>query len=603
MTNKSTGQDKFKELGQGKAKQDKSKKKAKIVKGNVFEVCQDIEAFKTVLDFSKCAESTGADKYMWLIHGSDTYDEDDLKALKEKGLDMDDYHLGAPKNDHVHIYMHFKNPVTLPKIAKAFGVPKQNVQVWTGANAWNNSVSYLTHRTESAQHKYQYDPADVHANFDYVETLNKITKTVEVLGQSLSKNAAEKEFNRLKKLYSSGLISYDEMMHRMSADPGIAYMAAKNLPKLKNLQVILDTEEAHRFFREETQKQRTIWLYGDTGCGKSLAANYMASHFAKKRYPDESPLNNSYQVLASSKGPFDNYSSSVHCIVLDDFRPSASFDWQDTLHMFDPEYYGERVLPARYHNKLQATGVIIVTSRYNPAEFAYAIKKVSSGTTDSNKSGKSDYEVMLETLEEKDSPFQLMRRVEAYEVSNFDGDVVFTHMRPVRYRNGYCEYQNFAPDLTKPDTGLSLEELWEGTNLPYNLFTEPFPYNPYYNRFDLDYHDQMMSEEAEFMLRFRRTYLRIHSDYEGKLDKQQWQRDEAHFKVPDPRKNPILPYDNPSNPIERSVGLDEKTEVEVIEKYDQGAFERVLAKLSEQEYDHKLIDPIVEKVKKELHML
>lgn len=600
MTAKSTGQDKFKELGQGKAKQDKPKKKKKIVKGNVFEVCQDIEAFKIVPDFSKCAESTGADKYMWLIHGSDVYDEDDLKALKAKGLDMDNYHLGAPKNDHVHVYMRFKNPVTLPKIAKAFGVPQQNVQVWKGANAWNNAVSYLTHRTAGAQEKYQYDPADVCANFDYVEALNKVTKTVEVLAQSLSKNAAEQEFNRLKKLYSSGLISYNEMLHRMSADPGIAYLAAKNLPKLKNLQAILDREEARRFSRELTQAQRTIWLYGDTGCGKSLAAKYMASHFAKKRYPDEPSLNNSYQVLASSKGPFDNYSSSVHCIVLDDFRPSASFDWQDTLHIFDPEYYGERVLPARYHNKLQATGVVIVTSRFNPAEFAYALKKASSGTTD--KSNKSELDLLLDTLEEKDSPFQLMRRVEAYEVSNFDGDVVFTHMRPVRYQNGYCAYQNFAPDLIKPDTGLSLEELWEGTNLPYQLFSEPSPYNPYYNKFDLEYHDQSMSEEAEFMLRFRRTYLRIHSNYEGKLDTRQWRREEK-FTSLDPRTNPIVQVDYPSNPINKSVGVDEKTEVEVVEKYDQGAFERVLAKLSEQEYDHKLIDPIVEKVKKELQML
>ena len=379
IMNRNQGISKLKQFGDSADTKNKEtgKKRKKTVRGNIFEVCQDLKDFDTVPDFSNCAESTGADKYMWLVHDHDTYSEEDLKKLESKGLDMTKYHLGDPKNDHVHVFMHFKSPTTLPKIAKAFGVPAQYVNLWTGRNAWNNAVSYLTHRTDGAQGKYQYDPSDVHANFDYTGKLDSVTQKIETLNASLSKKEAAKEFERLVSLYASNAISFSELENRLS-DPSVKQLAADNLKFLRDLRALQDRREALRFFDTFDQPQRVIWLYGDTGSGKSLAANYMASHFARKRYPKEPPLDNSYQVLGSSRGVFDRYSSAVHCIILDDLRPSNAFTYDDLLRIFDPHTSGPRQLPARYHDKLQATGIIIVTSKYDPAEFSYRLQRAWS---------------------------------------------------------------------------------------------------------------------------------------------------------------------------------------------------------------------------------
>ncbi|GHN24472.1 hypothetical protein ME788_12990 [Lactobacillus delbrueckii] len=599
--------------------------KKSTVRGNVFEVCQDLKNFDTEPDFSKCAESTGADAYMWLIHDHDVYSEEDLKALESKGLDMTKYHLGDPKNNHVHVFMHFKNPTTLPKIAKAFGVPDQYVNHWSGRNAWNNAVSYLTHRTDGAQGKYQYDPSDVHANFDYTEKLDSITQKIETLNAHLSRKEADREFERLVSLYASDAISFSEFENRLS-DPSVKQLAADNFKYLHDLKAIQDRREALRFFDIFDQPQRVIWLYGDTGSGKSLAADYMASHFARKRYPKEPPLDNSYQVLGSSRGVFDRYSSAVHCIILDDLRPSNAFTYDDLLRIFDPHTSGPRQLPARYHDKLQATGIIIVTSKYDPAEFSYRLQKAWSNiqmrlmeieehaktssaipfdstvhlysfddidqmfldpghnTTYYKSLSKNDPNAIptmkalydndlndvhhitangdlrsirayslsvVEALSRgevwnlADSPAQLMRRVTTYKVGRRSDDaVIFQKMRPVRHDNGYCEYEEYPNDST---ARLSLEDVWEGRRLEFNAFSDSSPYNPYSDEFSLDYNDETLSEETDFMLRFRKTYLYIHGEDRNRY------------------------LDQGEDPV-----------IEAREEYDQQAFDLVLNKIREQ---------------------
>lgn len=557
----------------------KAKKKSKTVRGCIFEVCQDLDAFDTVPDFDKCAESTGADKYMWKIHDSDAYDEDDLKVLKEKGLDMTKYCLGAPKNDHVHIYLRFKSPTTLPKIAKIFGVPEQNVQKWTGAHAWENAISYLTHRTPGAKHKYQYDPSTVHANFDYVQALADITKSIAANNAKLSKSAAKRKLEEFADLYKVGQISFAEFKRRVASDPTLLGLAAKKKRELDAMHELVDGQEAQKFFDTFKQPQRVIWLYGDTGCGKTLAATYMAENFAKKRFPDEPPLDNSYQVLGSSRGTFERYLASVHCIVLDDFRPNKSFSFDDLLRNFNPYHKGPTSLPGRYHDRQLAAGIIIITSKYNPAEFSYRFQDVwvaVQNALDEQQERhlprdygehRNTYKWSLGQIEEYyksypwntcDKPDQIMRRSTVYKVSRgADDAVLFQWMRPIYHDDGYCEYVEDASDPHR-----SLEEVWECKNLDFNPFNLS-SYNYYSRNFDLDYHDQTLSEEDDFMLRCRKTYLYIHGG------------EKSHY---------LDEYNDP--------------EIEVKKTYDQQAFEAIKKKV-EEDGNHEF-DALLDKIKNQL---
>lgn len=575
-------------------KETETKRKKKTLRGCVFEVCQDLEFFDTVPDFSKCAESTGAAEYMWLVHDHDTYSEEDLKALESKGLDMTQYHLGDPKKDHVHVFLRFKSPTTLPKIAKTFGVPKQYVTLWRGPNVWGNAISYLTHRTLGAVGKYQYDPSDVHANFDYVQKLADVTQQVAVANSRLSKTEAKNKLEHLEDLYKTGQVSFAEFKRQVASDPMILGLAAKKKRELDAMHELVDDQEIGKFFDTFKQSQRVIWLYGDTGCGKSLTAKYIAKHFAKKRFPDEPPLDNSYQVLGSSRGPFEQYLASVHCIVLDDFRPSAAYTIDDLFRNLDPHHDGPTSLPGRFHDRKLAAGIIIITSSYDPAEFSYRFQKVwtaiqneryelmkkgqyeedccideysfddiasmyVSGNSprylekgrDSdemlnyyNKGLKGVISFTIEKIAKKtgqkldavkmaqlrpemvtfegpesikgryrfsswntcDKPSQIMRRSTVYKVSRGTDDaVLFQRMRPVEHDNGYCEYVKDPSD----DPRLSLEEVWECKSLDFNP-NNPSPYNYHSRNFSLDYQDQTLSEDVDFMLRFRKSYLYIH---------------------------------------------------------------------------------------------
>lgn len=581
----------------------KAKQKAKTVRGCIFEVCQDLDAFDIIPDFDKCAESTGAVQYMWKVHDHDVYGEDDRKVLQAKGLDISKYPLGAPKNDHVHIYLRFKNPVTLPKIAKAFGVPKQNVQLWKGANAWGNAVSYLVHRTPGAENKYQYDPATVHANFDYVQALAEVTENVAVANARKSKSEIEDKFEEFRTLYALGKFSFKELKRRLASDPGIMKLAAKKKRELDALHELVDDQEAQKFYDTFTQSYRVIWLYGDTGSGKSLAAKYMAKQFAKKRFPDEPPLDNSYQILGSSRGPFEQYSASVHCVILDDFRPSKSFSLDDLFRNLDPHKEGETFLPGRYYDRKLAAGIVIITSSYDPAEFGYRAEKVWSkipGDLQLQKNFKIPIDApapkpkidlskvdaikkaWLKSQVEKDdgsstwtkeqikeycksyswntcdSPAQNLRRITVYNVRRDANDaVLFQRMRPIEHDNGYCEYEK---DSVGPN--LSLEEVWECASLDFNP-ANLSSYNYYNRNFDLNYHDQTLSEEADFLMRCRKTYLYIHGGAPSRY---------------------LDAYHDP--------------EIEVKQIYDKQAFEAIQKKVAEDD-DHRFDDLIV-KIKKQL---
>lgn len=578
----------------------KPKGKSKTVRGCIFEVCQDLAAFDTVPDFSKCAESTGAVEHAWLIHDCDVYDEDDQKALKAKGLDISKYPLGAPKNDHVHAIMRFKNPTSLPKVAKAFGVPVQNVQRWSGPNAWGNAVSYLTHRTPGAEHKYQYDPSDVHANFDYPKKLAEVTEQVAgASARRLSKTAAETEFESLKELYSTGQISFTELNRRLVADPHVLDLAAKYKRRLDAMRQMVDQNEVDKFFATFKQPLRLIWLYGEAGCGKSLAAKTMAKRFAKKRFPDEPALDNSYQILGSSRGPFEQYLGSVHCVILDDFRESKAFTLADLFRNLDPNHEGGTTLPGRFHDRKLAAGIVIITAPYDPAEFSYrfqgvwtaiqrdldiqlgahvpldapakkiapkldAIKMAQLGTNYKNAYNDSPEKAWTADQIKSvcagyawnlvDKPDQIMRRATVYNVSRgADDAVLFQLMRPVKHDNGYYDYEK-----SENDPRLSLEEVWEGQSLdfsPGNLS----PYNYYNRNFTLDYQDQTLSKEADFMMRFRKTYLYIHGGEKSRY---------------------LDDYNNP--------------EIEIKEKYDKQAFEAVMKKIKED--DNHDFDEILEKL-------
>lgn len=354
---------------------EKKKKKSKMIRSNVFEVMQELDKLDPKLDIDACIAKTGSYQDMRLVHTGEVYDEKDLLALKAKGADMTKYKLGEPKKDHIHIFMHFKSQVSLTKVAKAFGVEKQYVQAWTGKTAWENAVSYLTHRTAGAEHKKQYDPADVIANFDYPAKLQEITDQVAQVDSKSKKKLLEAQYSRLFADYDAKKFSksiFDKKIRDLG--PDMAYFASARDQRLEKETERLNRLEVMDFLESFTQDKRVFWIQGASGMGKTSTAIYIAEHFAKRRFPDEPARGNSYQLISGEKDVFQFYEPTQHTIILDELKAkngSAIMSPSAWLDFFDPHQLGNS-LSARYHNKVNTAGVIIIASSMDPITWWYS---------------------------------------------------------------------------------------------------------------------------------------------------------------------------------------------------------------------------------------
>lgn len=390
------GQVKEKSAKSEPPKADKKGSRSSRLKSRTWMITEQLDYFtkkdeETWKDFFTrlCESDEKIVDWAYIIHNADTYTKEELDKMKAEGQDITGKEVGSSKEDHVHIVIRYDNPVRLSAVSKLFGVPDQQVSCETDPKkkryAFQNMLSYLTHRTPGSQTKHQYDFSEVVYKFadgrSYEEHMKSTAKAVK---KAEAKHETS-QFDLLWGMYNSGLISFNKFKSMIT--PDLAKQWGTNAKEIQATKFLQDDREALKFLNEFTQPQKVIWLYGGSGVGKSSGAKYMASMFAKRRYPDEPAAMNSYQVLTSSRDPFQTYEPTQHTVILDELRPRKTIEPSDWLALFDPygsqDPLGEgglmRQLPARYHDKLQATGVIIITSIIDPVTWWNRVNGLKPG--------------------------------------------------------------------------------------------------------------------------------------------------------------------------------------------------------------------------------
>lgn len=273
---------------------------------------------------------------------------DALGAKRYAGIthDKDITDSGKPAEDHVHVMLEFQNPRSLNAVAKALGDKPQQLAKWE--NGVENGFSYLCHRTTKARSKYQYDPAQVWANFDYPALLAKTEKQV----VKASKHAPVR---LLLDDLREGRLSKGEVIAQMS---GADYARAKR--QIEDVHALWLKEEAERWRKEMAEKGakvETIWLFGESGTGKTNFARYLAEE-----------KGGSYFVSGSTRDVFQGYQGQ-HTIILDELRPD-SLPYADLLRITDPNSIGYEVMaPSRYSDKPIAADLVIITTPFEPLTF------------------------------------------------------------------------------------------------------------------------------------------------------------------------------------------------------------------------------------------
>lgn len=270
---------------------------------------------------------------------------------------------GTPENPGYHVMLCFRNARYIEAVAKILGDKPQYLVKWD-ADA-NNGFAYLLHRTKAAkeQGKYQYDPSEVTANFDFPSLIRQIETG---LKQGRAKDESSYKIDELLNALYSGVMSKEEVERHMTGAQYGRYRRQVEDVWRKRLQNLADEWRAE--MAAYSKAIQVIWIYGVAGVGKTR----MAKAYAEK-------LGQSYYITGSSRDLFQNYKGE-HTLIIDELRPNV-MRYQDLLRIMDP--YGAQVMaPSRYYDKALACNVIIITTPYDPPTFYVAnyVNQVPDGS-------------------------------------------------------------------------------------------------------------------------------------------------------------------------------------------------------------------------------
>lgn len=141
--------------------------------GRCFFVTQDVEYLDTGLvllsedRINHALSKKGMTEWAWIKHDRDTYTEEDLENNPSAVL-------GVLKAEHFHIVIWRKSFASVGVIARAFGVPPQQVEP-KPEGAFLDLVEYLTHEhpDQIKKGKALYSDDEVHANFGWRAQLDE----------------------------------------------------------------------------------------------------------------------------------------------------------------------------------------------------------------------------------------------------------------------------------------------------------------------------------------------------------------------------------------------------------------------------------------------
>ena len=254
---------------------------------------------------------------------------------------------------HIHLVLCFKQRVRIPQIAKELKQKAQYFEAMTKRGkdietSRNNAMAYLIHQTAQAkkQGKYQYNPSEVIANFNYVRLINELKQATFYLPKQVLAD------------FNAGNIDKLEALKRIkeSNSPRIPqYVTTLNkMEEINNKAKQVDWIKKH----EKSKKSITIiWIFGSAGVGKTELAKHIAMKYS---------TNNNYDFTGSTRDLFQNIGTSSS-LIIDEIRPK-DIKFNDLLKITDPYNY-RKFAPSRYHDKAIIADTIIFTSPYSPIQF------------------------------------------------------------------------------------------------------------------------------------------------------------------------------------------------------------------------------------------
>lgn len=236
-----------------------------------------------------------------------------------------------PKKLHFHVYLNFGSTnVQFKSVAQWFNVAENAVQRIESNKA--SLLQYYLHM--NCPDKQQYSVDQMISNFD-------------VMRYIAEKDQKSKLSDIVNACAEGTITPYN---YQDFVDP-VTY--AKYEVQLKRAWAYAD----HHYATANNGQRNCgiIWVYGDSGMGKSTLCQLFAEEKKLAAYRS-----------ATGKDPFSDYAGQP-VIVLDDLRANEPFTFPELLKAIDPNY--NCPVQSRYRNKVLRASHIFVTSVFSPTNF------------------------------------------------------------------------------------------------------------------------------------------------------------------------------------------------------------------------------------------
>lgn len=296
---------------------------------------------------------------------SEAYIINHNKDMVERWDDTEKRYVTEAKSNHMHFVCKFATGKggTIDEIAMAVGLEKQYVEkTGSGRYAYDNTLSYLIHIKYTNKYQYPVNEVVTLRGTPYDEIYSKQRATWLKGRSTVERKSAAQDIDDLEYKILQGAVTRSQVF--LTDDLFKIYSRYKR--RCDDAFQTYAEQKAYKTIAKLNNGEFKLTVYFIVGAAGSGKTNIVAKDLISRIENDAKTRGEIWQHhVTGATNVLDGYMGE-EILLMDDVRGTAMRP-EDWLKLLDPYTISES--SARYHNKVPACRVVIITSTIEPNEF------------------------------------------------------------------------------------------------------------------------------------------------------------------------------------------------------------------------------------------